>query len=83
MGVEEPLRMKEPTWKVFLFLFFIICTVLMQNWQSGTSSRVGLGLQWAGPKSGRVKIDSVFSGQNFNSPTRPKNRSSRSGQIAF
>ena len=35
------------------------------------------GQQWARPKSGQVKIDLVFSGQNFNSPTRPKNRAGR------
>ena len=31
----------------------------------------------AGPKPGRAKIGPVFSGQNFNSPARPKNRAGR------
>ena len=37
--------------------------------------RAGLG--WAGPKPGRAKIGPIFSGQNFNSPARPKNRAGR------
>ena len=39
--------------------------------------RAGPGQQWAGPKQGRAKIGPVFSGQNFNSPARPKNRAGR------
>ena len=35
------------------------------------------GQQWAGPKPGRAKINPVFSGKDFNSPTRPKNRVGR------
>ena len=31
----------------------------------------------ARPKPGRAKIGPVFSGQNFNSPARPKNRAGR------
>ena len=37
--------------------------------------RAGPG--WAGPTVGRAKIGPVFSGQNFNSPSRPKNRADR------
>ena len=32
------------------------------------------GPSWAGPIVGRAKIGPIFSGQNFNSPARPKNR---------
>ena len=42
-----------------------------------TIGRAGPGQQWVGPKPGRAKIGPVFSGQNFNSPVRPKNRASR------
>ena len=41
------------------------------------AGRAGLGQQWAGPKPGQAKIGSIFSGQNFNSPVRPKNRVGR------
>ena len=41
------------------------------------AGRAGPGQQWAGPKSGRIKIDSVFSGQHFNSSVGPKNRADR------
>ena len=41
------------------------------------AGRTGPGQQWAGPKPGRAKIGPVFSGQNFNSPARPKNRAGR------
>ena len=37
--------------------------------------RAGPG--WAGPIVGQAKIGPVFSGQNFNSPARPKNRAGR------
>ena len=37
----------------------------------------GPGQHWAGPKPGRAKIGPDFSGQNFSSPTRPKNRAGR------
>ena len=36
--------------------------------------RAGPGQQWAEPKPGRAKIGPIFSGQDFNSPARPKNR---------
>ena len=39
--------------------------------------QVGPGQQWAGPKPGRTKIGPDFSGQNFSSPARPKNRVGR------
>ena len=39
--------------------------------------QAGPGQQWAGPKYGRAKIGPIFSGQNFNSPARPKNRAGR------
>ena len=38
------------------------------------ASRAGPGQQWAGPKSGRVKIGPIFSGKNFSSSARPKNQ---------
>ena len=41
-----------------------------QSWQSGGPGR-------AGPKLVRAKIDPDFSGQNFSSPSRPKNRAGR------
>ena len=39
--------------------------------------RGGPGQQWAGSKPGWAKIGPVFSGQNFNSSARPKNRAGR------
>ena len=43
----------------------------------GRPGQAGPGQQWAGPKQGRAKIGPIFSGQNFNSPARPKNRAGR------
>ena len=40
-------------------------------------SRGGNRAGRAGPKPGRAKIGPIFSGQNFNSSTRPKNRVGR------
>ena len=39
--------------------------------------RAGSSQQWVGPKPSRTKIGSVFSGQDFNSPVRLKNRADR------
>ena len=41
------------------------------------AGRAGSCQQWTGPKQGRVKIGPIFSGQNFNSTARPKNRAGR------
>ena len=45
----------------------------MENMRTLIRTRGGNRAGRAGPKSGRIKIDPIFSDQDFNSPTRPKN----------
>ena len=56
---------------IFVFSFQLFISIAV----GVAIGRAGLG--WVGPTMGRAKIGPVFSGQNFNSPARPKNRAGR------
>ena len=76
-GLKTILEHFAPTTLIFALALFASAKFHIEargGNRAGGPGRAGPGQQWAGPKSGRAKIGPVFSGQDFNSSARPKNR---------